>query len=206
MRPTQAFVLVYLSIVLAAGPSTFWSDYPLCEELCHERVWSSQNCSLQNSCSGCSGCLCLADSCLCATSSWLTAVAQCIGQQCGAQAAVEAAGIAASGCGSNGLNLAIPQQQLASIGEAAAPTPGMQPVVVLRITIRPIRISIYLSGSCSDCSAGNCNQKHFSGSGNRNTVLGQSESRGDCRACHWWHSCNNRRYSRDLFYPETCSG
>jgi hypothetical protein len=122
MQFNLGFGLIYITFVLAAAsPETFWSDYPACEELCHQTVWAAQNCSLANTCLGCSGCLCLIDDCLCATSSWLTAVAQCIGKECGAAAAVEAAGIAASACGSYGLTLAIPQQQLASIGEAAAP-------------------------------------------------------------------------------------
>jgi hypothetical protein len=62
----------------------------------------------------------LIDSCICLTPSWLTAVAQCVGHQCGAEAAIDSASLAAIGCGSNGLSLAIPELELASIGEAAA--------------------------------------------------------------------------------------
>ncbi|PMD15460.1 hypothetical protein NA56DRAFT_650163 [Hyaloscypha hepaticicola] len=110
-----------ISSVLSAGnPATFWSDYPTCEDACHQSVWSSQSCTLSNSCS-CAGCLCLADSCLCETSSWLTAVAQCIGEQCGASAVSDAAGIAASACVKNGYPLVVPSASLVSIGLAAVP-------------------------------------------------------------------------------------
>lgn len=108
-----------LSPVLSAGnPATFWSDYPTCEDTCHQSVWGAQSCTLSNSCS-CAGCLCLADSCLCETSSWLTAVAQCIGQQCGSSAVVNAASIAASACVKNGYPLVVPSASLVSIGLAA---------------------------------------------------------------------------------------
>lgn len=104
-----------------ASPSleTFWNDYPLCERKCHQDVFSSQSCTLQNSC-GCSqGCLCLIDTCLCATPSWLIAVSQCVGRECGRAAVSEAAGIASSGCNDHGLTLAILPQSLIQAGLAA---------------------------------------------------------------------------------------
>jgi hypothetical protein len=108
-----------LSSVIAAGnPATFWSDYPTCEDNCHQSVWASQSCSLANFCS-CSGCLCLLDSCLCETSSWLTAVAQCIGEQCGSSGVIDAAGIASSACAGGGYPLVLPSASLVSIGLAA---------------------------------------------------------------------------------------
>lgn len=114
---------VLASLVISQNPSTFWSDYPPCEEQCHESVWSSQQCSLANAC-GCGldeNCLCLADQCLCQTSSWLIAVAQCIGQNCGATAVTDAASIAASACAGNDFALAVPSSSLVSIGLAALP-------------------------------------------------------------------------------------
>jgi hypothetical protein len=110
-----------LSSVLGAGnPATFWSDYPTCEDACHQSVWNAQSCTLANVCS-CDGCLCLADSCLCETSSWLTAVAQCIGEQCGSSAVIDAAGIASSACARNEYPLVVPSASLVSIGLAALP-------------------------------------------------------------------------------------
>jgi hypothetical protein len=117
---------IFPSVIAGGNPATFWSDYPTCEDACHQSVWASQSCSLANSCS-CSGCLCLADSCLCETSSWLTAVAQCIGEQCGSSGVFDAAGIASSACAGNGYLLAVPSASLVSIGLAALPvatTPG----------------------------------------------------------------------------------
>ncbi len=119
-----AFSLLLLHpTVWCQSPSTFWNDYPACQEQCHQNVWANQQCSLTSIC-GCasgteSGCLCLADSCLCATSSWLTAVAQCIGQECDAAAVTQAASIAASGCAAHTVSLAIPTSELISIGLAA---------------------------------------------------------------------------------------
>jgi hypothetical protein len=52
------------------------------------------------------------------------AVAQCIGQECGAAAVTQAAAIAASGCAAHDVGLAIPTSGLISIGLAAiAPVP-----------------------------------------------------------------------------------
>ncbi|KUJ23481.1 uncharacterized protein LY89DRAFT_728226 [Mollisia scopiformis] len=115
-----------LSLVAAGGnPATFWSDYPACEDNCHQSVWASQSCTLSNSCS-CSGCLCLADSCLCETASWLTAVAQCIGAQCGSSGVINAAGIASSACEGAGFLLVLPSASLVSIGMAALPAATTQ--------------------------------------------------------------------------------
>ncbi len=104
--------------VQSQSVETFWNDYPDCERQCHQSVYISQSCTLQNSCS-CSGCLCLADSCLCETSSWLIAVSQCVGQQCGALAVSEAAGIANKACNGNGYPLAVNEQDLIAAGLAA---------------------------------------------------------------------------------------
>ena len=105
-----------------SNPSTFWNDYPACERQCHEDVYNNQSCTLQNSC-GCSGgCLCLDDDCLCATPSWLIAVSQCVGEECGPAAVTEAASIASSGCGSYGLALAVDPQSLIQEGLAVVPT------------------------------------------------------------------------------------
>jgi hypothetical protein len=117
--------LVLSSVIAAGDPATFWSDYPTCEDDCHQSVWASQSCSLANSCS-CSGCLCLLDSCLCETSSWLTAVAQCIGEQCGSSGVIDAASIASSACAGAGYPLVVPSASLVSIGLAAIPAATTQ--------------------------------------------------------------------------------
>jgi hypothetical protein len=123
-----AFIsLSFIPIIVKAQENvqTFWSDYPPCEEACHESVFTSQQCTLENSCGlvGCSGgCLCLDDRCFCRTSSWLIAVAQCIGKSCGASDVTMAASILQSACDGNGLALAVGTATLISYGMAAIPT------------------------------------------------------------------------------------
>ena len=104
------------------NPSTFWDDYPACEKQCHQDIYSNQSCTLQNSCACSGGCLCLNDDCLCETASWLVAVSQCIGKECGPAAVTEAASIASSACGNNDLTLAVNPQSLIQDGLAAVPT------------------------------------------------------------------------------------
>lgn len=106
------------------NPSTFWNDYPACERQCHQDVYSNQSCTLPNDCACSGGCLCLNDDCLCATPSWLIAVSQCVGEQCGSSAVTEAASIASSACGSHGLTLAVNEQSLIQEGLAASSTTG----------------------------------------------------------------------------------
>ena len=105
-----------------SNPSTFWNNYPACERQCHQDVYSNQSCSLQNSCDCSGGCLCLDDDCLCATPSWLIAVSQCVGEECGSAAVTEAASIVSSGCGSYGLTLAVNPHSLIREGLAVVPT------------------------------------------------------------------------------------
>lgn len=95
----------------------FWADYPSCEAQCHISVWQSQQCSLANSCST-DNCLVLEDSCLCVTNSWLTAVSQCIGADCGADAVTQAAGIAQNGCSSYGIAMSMSEQAVIDDGLA----------------------------------------------------------------------------------------
>ena len=124
-------LLVTLSLVIAAeaqSVSTFWNDYPDCERQCHQTVYENQSCTLQNNCE-CSGCLCLADSCLCETSSWLIAVSQCIGQQCGSSAVSDAATIASNSCAGNGYPLAVSEQSLIAAGLAVIPSTSVNNIV-----------------------------------------------------------------------------
>jgi hypothetical protein len=134
--PTPLFLLsfsIFLPFIPFANsqsdPQLFWADYPACEEQCHESVWADQQCSLSNSCDctagSSSGCLCLADSCLCETTSWLIAVAQCIGQSCGAADVTTAASIVSSACTGNGFKLAVASTALVSYGMAAIATPTL---------------------------------------------------------------------------------
>jgi hypothetical protein len=81
-------------------------------------VWTAQQCTLPSAC-GCGMCMCFANSCLCATCSWVEAVIQCVGWQCGAAAVTTAVGIAYSGCLSDGYGFPVPTAQLVSIGLAA---------------------------------------------------------------------------------------
>jgi hypothetical protein len=95
-----------------------WSNFPPCAAQCHVDVWTAQQCTLPNAC-GCGVCMCFANSCLCATSSWAEAVIQCVGSQCGAAAVTTAVGIAYSGCLSAGYGFPVPTAQLVSIGLVA---------------------------------------------------------------------------------------
>jgi hypothetical protein len=138
-----AFIsLSFIPIIVKANVQTFWSDYPPCEEACHESVFTYQQCTLENSCGlvGCSGgCLCLDDRCFCQTSSWLIAVAQCIGKSCGASDVTTAASILQSACDGNGLPLVVGTATLISYGMAAIPTeasPTQQQVVSMLLYLK----------------------------------------------------------------------
>ena len=126
MKKTTCLALLGCTLVSRVcsqgNPATFWNDYPACEKSCHQTVYGTQSCTLQNTC-GCNGsCLCIIDSCLCATASWLTAVAQCIGQQCGSAAVYDAASISNSGCNSNDVPMALSTSAFIQAGLAAIPT------------------------------------------------------------------------------------
>lgn len=123
MRLVQVLLLggCLIGAVGAQSVATFFDNYSPCANQCCQSVYNSHSCTLANSCL-CSGCLCLSDSCLCQTSSWLIAVAQCIGEQCGASAVTDAAGIGYSACAVNGYQLAVSEQSLIAIGLAAVPT------------------------------------------------------------------------------------
>jgi hypothetical protein len=135
MRPSYpgtrcALFNILLPTVLGqstGNPQTFWDDYPSCEEQCHISVWEAEQCSLANSCPSSDGCLVLNDSCLCVTSSWLTAVSQCIGATCGASAVSEAAGIALQGCNSYDITMSMSQQAIIAAGLAAVPSSASSP-------------------------------------------------------------------------------
>jgi hypothetical protein len=153
--PASSFLVVVslLSATVrgAGNPATFWSDYPACEDNCHQSVWASQSCSLSNSCS-CTGCLCLADSCLCETPSWLIAVAQCIGEQCGISGVNDAANIVQSACAGNGFALAVPSAELVSVGIAALPTTVNAPSSIAASPTGKFLFSLQLcSGNWSLC-------------------------------------------------------
>ena len=114
----------------AGNPSTFWSDYPSCENTAHQSVWAAQSCSLQNACS-CNGCLCLEDSCLCNTVSWLTAVAKEIGKQCGSSAVSDAYGISSGACSGAGYPMVLNETAWMAAGDAAAATTTGSSIVLL---------------------------------------------------------------------------
>ena len=116
---------------IKGNPSTFWNDYPACERQCHQDIYGNESCTLQNDCACTGGCLCLNDDCLCTTSSWLTAVSQCVEEQCGSSAVTEAASIASSGCGSHGFTLAVSPQSLIQEGPAASSTSPCKLIKVL---------------------------------------------------------------------------
>ena len=89
-----------------SGTSTYWNDYPLCSELCHEENFAA------------SGFL-LADSCLCTTASWLESVVKCIAVNCPASQLTQSANICYEACSANKDVMAISPAQFVAVGESA---------------------------------------------------------------------------------------
>jgi hypothetical protein len=83
--------------------------------------------------------LTLDDSCLCGTSSWLTAVSQCIGKSCGTGAVYDAAAITNNACSSSGTAMSLSEEKIIKIGLAAAPSTthatSVQPTASLTTTL-----------------------------------------------------------------------
>jgi hypothetical protein len=133
MRPLLFISLFQL--VASQTPLTYWSDlgYPPCTQSCLENIYETQACTLANACfctsspSSSTSCLCLTDACLCETSSWLIAIAQCIGKTCGADNVTIAASLGDSGCSANGYQLVVASTALVSYGLAAIPTGASSP-------------------------------------------------------------------------------
>jgi hypothetical protein len=109
----------------------YWQDYTNdCEATCLTNVFNVQQCTLANACNS-STCLTLDDSCLCGTSSWLTAVSQCVGKSCGAGAVYDAAAITSNACNSSGTAMSMSEDKIIQVGLAAGPSTtqvtGVQP-------------------------------------------------------------------------------
>jgi hypothetical protein len=146
MRPTYPTPLLLLLLLL---PSTtlaqytfvnnfYWQDYTNdCEATCLTNVFNVQQCTLANACNN-DNCLTLEDSCLCGTSSWLTAVSQCIGKSCGAGAVYEAAAITGNACNSSDTAMSMSEDKIIQVGLAAAPSTsqatGVQPTTSMTTT------------------------------------------------------------------------
>jgi hypothetical protein len=131
MKPTSFLPLfIFLFQLVASQPLTYWADsgYPPCSQECLENVYETQACSLANACfctsstSSSTSCLCLTDACLCETSSWLIAIAQCIGRTCGEDNTTIAVSVGDSACSANGYQLAVASTALLSYGLAAIQT------------------------------------------------------------------------------------
>ena len=203
MNSLLSYFFLPFSIICTAtstgDPAIFWGDYPPCEDNCHQSVWASQSCSLSNSCS-CSGCLCLVDSCLCETSSWLIAVAQCIGEQCGSSAVTNAAYIAQSACADSGDGLAVPSAELVSIGLAAIPTTNM-----VQTTNSPVEVSVPQSTTVTPTGRSFSPVAKF--------IAGTEEmcsDRNNCcinldRPTEYRHSNNVGQFTIYYFFQHTCS-
>ena len=148
-----------------------WSNFPPCAAQCHVDVWTAQQCTLPNAC-GCGACMCFANSCLCATSSWAEAVIQCVGSQCGAAAVTTAVDIAYSGCLSDGYGFPVPTAQLVGIGLAVISTSSnvvissSQTATILQsaseflIISRPPLLSLYLIVECPNSFNPQCALYH----------------------------------------------
>jgi hypothetical protein len=129
--------LLFISLfqLVASQALTYWanSGYPACSQGCLENIYETQACTLANACfctystSSSDSCLCLTDACLCETSSWLIAIAQCIGKTCGADNVTVAVSVGDSTCVSGGYQLAVASTALVSYGLAAVPTGASSP-------------------------------------------------------------------------------
>src|ERR1700722_15982778 len=125
MKPAATF-LTLLSLVLSSWlqvshaqtplqqEDAFWSDFPPCSLQCHEDNFAASGCPLS-------------DSCLCVTVPWLYAVAECIGWACGPTELDEAAQITNAGCASNGVFMAISEQQYIAAGTPDSTTDNTPP-------------------------------------------------------------------------------
>ena len=132
----------------------YWQDYTNdCEASCLTNIFNTQQCTLANACNS-NNCLTLDDSCLCGTSSWLIAVSQCIGKNCGAGAVHDAAAIASSECNNSGTAMSLSEDKIIQIGLAAAPsksqTTSVQPTASQTTTLStPTNSSTAPSGGSS---------------------------------------------------------
>jgi hypothetical protein len=139
--PLPLQLLLFLSTTLAQFTivdNFYWQNYTNdCEASCLTNIFNTQQCTLANACNS-NNCLTLDDSCLCGTSSWLTAVSQCIGKNCGASAVYDAAAITSDGCSSSGTAMSLSEDKVIKIGLAAAPSTshatGVQPTASLTTT------------------------------------------------------------------------
>ena len=135
-------LLLFLSLALAqytVVDNFNWQDYTNdCEASCLTDIFNTQQCSLANACNS-NNCLTLDDSCLCGTSSWLIAVSQCIGKNCGAGAVHDAAAIASNECSGSGIAMSLSEDKIIQIGLAAAPSTsqatGVQPTTSRTTTL-----------------------------------------------------------------------
>lgn len=117
-------LLLFLSTALAQYTivdNFYWQNYTDCEASCLTNIFNTQQCTLANACNS-NNCMTLDDSCLCGTSSWLTAVSQCIGKSCGAGAVSDAAAITSNECSSSGTAMSLSEDKIIKIGLAAAPS------------------------------------------------------------------------------------
>jgi hypothetical protein len=117
-------LLLFLGTALAQYTfvdNFYWQNYTDCEASCLTNIFNTQQCTLANACNS-GSCMTLDDSCLCGTSSWLTAVSQCIGKSCGASAVYDAAAITNNECNGSGTAMSLPEDKIIKIGLAAAPS------------------------------------------------------------------------------------
>ncbi|MCJ1358442.1 MAG: hypothetical protein MMC33_008442 [Icmadophila ericetorum] len=93
--------------VLSSSTLTFWGDYPPCAENCHEQLFASSGCPLE-------------DSCLCENPTWLQNNAACIAINCPDGQLIESANICDNACIGAGFPMAITLDEFISYGELAA--------------------------------------------------------------------------------------
>ena len=130
-------LLLFLGTALAQYTfvdNFYWQNYTDCEASCLTDIFNTQQCTLANTCNS-NDCMTLDDSCLCGTSSWLTAVSQCIGKSCGASAVYGAAASTSNECSGS---MSLSEDKIIKIGLAAAPstshTTSVQPTASLTTT------------------------------------------------------------------------
>jgi hypothetical protein len=129
--PSALCLLSYIGIVASQSTETYWSDYPLCSEICHQENFAASGCPLTNAC-------------LCENVSWLEAVARCIALNCPASQLADSATICQNGCDNSDTPMAISPEQFIQAGEAAvtSSTPDTLNPATETVTVTPATLHL----------------------------------------------------------------
>ena len=104
--PTVLGLLHTVRHAAAQSTYTYWSEYPLCSELCYEQNFAASGCSLTKAC-------------LCANVPWLQAVAACIAINCPFSQLAQSATICQEACYNSNTPMAISPEEFIDAGTSA---------------------------------------------------------------------------------------